>query len=102
MEKKYYPLLEEFIKKFASLQDPIIAKGSGCPECLNTGYSGRTGIFEVLNVDEDIHDLIIKRAHTSSIEKSATAKNMRTMQEDGLMKVLNKQTTLEEVMRVTK
>jgi type II secretory ATPase GspE/PulE/Tfp pilus assembly ATPase PilB-like protein len=93
---------KELVEKYSATEKPIAAKGQGCPECLNTGYSGRTGIFEVLNVDEDIHDLIINRAHSSSIEAAAIAKNMKSMYEDGIIKVLNKQTTLEEVIRVTK
>jgi type II secretory ATPase GspE/PulE/Tfp pilus assembly ATPase PilB-like protein len=92
----------ELLNKFSKLPKPLIAKGKGCSHCLNTGYAGRTGIFELLKVDEDIHDLIINRAHTSAIENSAKAKNMRTMYEDGMIKVLNKQTTLEEVIRVIK
>ncbi|MFA6525061.1 MAG: GspE/PulE family protein [Patescibacteria group bacterium] len=90
------------VAKYSNKEQPTVAKGKGCPACLNTGYSGRTGIFEVLKVDEDIHDLIINRAHSSSIEDTARAKNMKTMYEDGIIKVLNKQTTLEEVIRVTK
>ncbi|MBU2236358.1 GspE/PulE family protein [Patescibacteria group bacterium] len=95
-------LPKEYVEKYSDKSQPTVAKGKGCPECLDTGYFGRTGVFEILNVDEDIHDLIISRAHTSAIEKSAKDKNMKTMHEDGIMKVLNKQTTLEEIIRVTK
>lgn len=96
------PLHEDADDKQSLETKTVYAKGKGCPQCLDTGYSGRTGIFEVMNVDDDIHDLIIKRAHTSVIEKSARAKNMKTMYEDGMKKVLNKQTTPAEVIRVTK
>lgn len=75
-------------------------KGTGCKVCANTGYSGRIGIFEVLEIDENIKELIIKRASSSEILKTARAGGMTTMFEDGINKTIQAITTLEEILRV--
>ncbi|HID97480.1 MAG TPA: type II secretion system protein GspE [Thermodesulfobacteriaceae bacterium] len=76
-------------------------QGQGCTMCANTGFSGRTGIFELLPVDDDIRRLILKEADSASILETAKASGMKTIRQDGLRKVLLGDTTLEEVMRVT-
>ena len=76
-------------------------RGPGCENCLETGYFGRTGIFELLVMDDDIRELIIKQQGSHIIKETAAEKGMRTLREDGLYKALNGQTTLEEVCRVT-
>ena len=70
--------------------------------CGNTGYDGRTGIFEVLEMTEDIKKMILKRSSSDEIMAVAQRSGMTTMLEDGLEKALNGITTLEEVLRVTK
>lgn len=77
-------------------------KGAGCVVCGQTGYSGRLGIFEALEMDNDIKDLVLRRASNTEIEKTARANGMTTMFEDGVEKVLSGITTLEEVMRVSR
>jgi len=76
-------------------------RGFGCENCLETGYLGRTGIFELLIIDDDIKDLIIKRSGSYIIKEAAVEKGMSTLREDGLQKALAGETTLEEVCRVT-
>ncbi|UCG48285.1 MAG: type II secretion system ATPase GspE [Phycisphaerales bacterium] len=76
-------------------------KGLGCDKCLKTGYIGRTGIFELLTVDEQIKELITARQSSHVIKRTAVEKGMRTLREDGQRRVLAGQTTLEEVCRVT-
>jgi len=76
-------------------------RGLGCKNCLETGYLGRTGIFELLVINDDIKELIIKRSSSHIIKKAAIEKGMSTLQEDGLCKALAGKTTLEEVCRVT-
>ncbi|MFC1595124.1 GspE/PulE family protein [Patescibacteria group bacterium] len=83
-----------------NIKKALIFKGKGCKTCGNTGYIGRIGIFEVLVMAENIKDLIIKRASSDEIMKIAKKNNMTTMLEDGVEKVLNGATTLEEVLRV--
>jgi general secretion pathway protein E len=76
-------------------------KGLGCDDCLKTGYFGRTGIFELLIVDDQIKELIIKRCGSHVIKETAIGRGMTTLRQDGLRKALAGQTTLEEVCRVT-
>ena len=77
-------------------------RGKGCGYCGGSGYKGRTGIHEVLRVDEEIRELILERASTSQIRRAAMAKGFRDLRFDGLKKVVSGATTLEEVIRVTK
>jgi len=78
----------------------ILAKGSGCNECNNTGYLGRIGIFEVLKVTPKINRLILAHASAKEIEKQALEDGMITMKQDGYLKALEGITTIEEVLRV--
>jgi len=77
-------------------------RGRGCGYCGGSGYRGRTGIHEVLKVDEAIRDLILERASTGQIRRAAQANGLRDLRFDGLRKVVAGVTTLEEVIRVTK
>jgi type IV pilus assembly protein PilB len=79
-----------------------LSKGKGCNSCTNTGYLGRTGIFEVLVLNEDIRKLIIEKNSSDDINNLALQQGMVSLIQDGYMKVLNKITTLEEVYRVAK
>ncbi|MCK5473062.1 MAG: Flp pilus assembly complex ATPase component TadA, partial [Planctomycetes bacterium] len=76
-------------------------KGIGCKNCLEAGYLGRTGIFELLAIDDDIRELIIKRQGSHIIKEAAVQKGMGTLREDGLRKAFAGETTIEEVCRVT-
>ncbi len=76
-------------------------RGSGCNPCRQTGYRGRTAIFEFLVLDDDLRSLILRRASSGEIMKLARTKGMRTLRGDGMEKVRQGLTRLEEVMRVT-
>jgi len=75
--------------------------GAGCDHCLQTGYYGRTAIFELLEVDEDIKELITRRCPAHAIKQNALQKGMRTLRDDGLRQARAAVTTLAEVLRVT-
>jgi type IV pilus assembly protein PilB len=77
-------------------------RGAGCPECNHTGYKGRLGIFELMNVDERFHDPILRRAGAPEYLRLAQEKGMKTMFEDGLVKVTEGITTIEELLRMTR
>jgi type IV pilus assembly protein PilB len=77
-------------------------KGKGCAVCHHTGYRGRVGIFEVLEVTPEIEVLITQKASSEAIVQQAIADGMTTMTEDGLSKVQQGVTTIEEVVRVTR
>ena len=90
---------EEAEKKIPSM----LFKGSGCSACNNTGYKGRIAIFEIMNVDEEMRDLISnKQATIDKIRELNRKKGMLSMFEDGLRKASLGITTLEEVLRVIK
>ena len=75
-------------------------RGKGCEECGNLGYKGRIGIYEVLPVSERISRLILERKDEKTIVDEAVSEGMITMRQDGYLKVLRGQTTIEEVLRV--
>lgn len=75
--------------------------GRGCEQCANTGYFGRSGIFELLIIDDDIRKLILKNADSNQIREVARQNGMKTLLEDGLDKVKAGITTFSEVLRVT-
>ncbi len=75
-------------------------RGKGCPECNNTGYRGRVGIFEVITVSEKIGKMVLEHSSTTDIEKEAIAEGMITLKQDGYLKVLEGITSIEEVLRV--
>ena len=84
-----------------SSTDARFYKGRGCDTCLGTGYLGRTGIFELLVIDDHIKELIAGRDSSHLIKQAAVEKGMSILRDDGLRKALAGQTTLEEVYRVT-
>jgi type IV pilus assembly protein PilB len=96
-------LPSEIINNFAGKKSTVtIYQGAGCKICHLTGYSGRIGVFEVLEVTKSIRDLITKRQDADVIMQKAIEEGMTTMLDDGLDKVLKGLTTIEEVLRVTK
>lgn len=83
------------------LTDTIkIHKAKGCIACNNTGYKGRQGVFEFLQVTNEMRDLIIKRASASEIKELAIKQGMHTLRQEGIDKILEGTTSVEEVLRV--
>ena len=78
-----------------------IFRAAGCEKCHGSGYSGRTGLYEVLTVTEEIRRLAIRNADSGQIKAAALAQGMRTLRDDGALKVVAGITTLDEVARVT-
>jgi len=79
----------------------IFYEGKGCDLCHNTGFKGRTAIFEYLPMNEAVRREIINKSSTESIKKVAMASGVRTLREDGWQKVKQGITTISEVLRVT-
>jgi type IV pilus assembly protein PilB len=77
-------------------------RGKGCDRCGGSGYSGRVGIFEVMDITEKISRLVMEQATAGDLEKQAKSNGMLTMVEDGYLKSLEGITTIEEVMRVSR
>ncbi|MEC8022543.1 MAG: type II secretion system ATPase GspE [Myxococcota bacterium] len=82
------------------MDDMTFYRPGGCEICGN-GYKGRAGLYELLVVDDEIKSLIVQRAESSRIKRVAIQAGMRTLRDDGAMKVLSGQTSVDEVMRVT-
>ncbi|MFB3917312.1 MAG: type IV-A pilus assembly ATPase PilB [Terriglobales bacterium] len=76
-----------------------IKKGRGCEACRNTGHKGRTGLYEVMEVDDEIKELILVGASAMELKKKAIERGMLTLRRSGLIKVMEGITTLEEVIR---
>jgi len=81
-------------------KNSIIYKAKGCEKCLNTGYRGRIGIFEIMTLGYKLKNLILKTYDSYRIKEEALRFNLVTLRQDGIQKVLNGITTIEEVLRV--
>lgn len=99
-------ILEEIRKVLGSLMpksgsEPVkLFKGTGCEACGHSGFLGRIGIYEVMSISEGISKLILERKDSMTIEAKAKEEGMITMKQDGYMKVLAGQTTIDEILRV--
>ena len=73
----------------------------GCEECNHKGYSGRSGIYELLIVDDDLRSMVVAGATTGTIRAAAIGRGLKTLRDDGIRKALEGITSLDEVRRVT-
>ena len=78
-----------------------IFRAKGCEKCLETGYRGRSGIYEFLRMTESIKGLVLQTSDSNQISKAARAEGMVNLREDGIQKVIEGKTTISEVLRVT-
>lgn len=92
-------LLEDLGVSEAVAKTKKFYRGAGCSRCNDSGYKGRTGIFELLVLNEKVRLLVIEKAHTAAIKKAAVESGMKTLLEDGLTKIYSGITTIEEVLR---
>ncbi len=92
----------EHKKLIPALKDTdYVFKGTGCKECNYKGYSGRTGIYELLMIDDDIKEKIMTRSDARAIKNLAISKGMQTLLDDGILRIKDGTTSIEEVLRVT-
>ena len=101
--KEPYEVTEVVLKrlKIDAPSDTVFYHGKGCNKCNNTGYLGRMGTLEVLLIDDEIRDMIIKRRSSDDIKAYAASKGMRSLRENAFKKCLMGLTTIEEVLRIT-
>jgi general secretion pathway protein E len=99
----YLPTPEELkeIGLSAEKKPRMIYRPKGCDACNGTGYRGRTGIYEIMMVDDAIRELAVKKVDSGSIKRAAVQKGMRTLMEDGGRKVMRGITSVAEVLSVT-
>ncbi len=89
---------DQIAEKFPN---PLFYKAQGCEHCFNTGYKGRLGIFEIMVLNDSLKSLLLKTHDSNQIKLMALEHGMITLHQDGIHKVLNGITTMEEVLRVT-
>jgi type IV pilus assembly protein PilB len=99
--KEVEELPEEEKKKIKIPQNFKIYEAVGCDECNKVGFSGRIGIFEVLEMTKNLEEIILKEPSEAKILEEARRQGMITMRQDGILKVLKGETTIEEVLRET-
>ena len=98
-KESYYPT-PSVHKTFQIREDVLLYRGKGCPACKYKGYRGRTGVYEVLVMDDELREMINNRVPSEVLKRRAHEKGMRIMRDDAVMKVLFGNTTLEEALTV--
>ncbi len=83
------------------LEKQPVYKGTGCGQCQHTGYKGRIAIFEMFEMNNELRELAFAKAPTIELRKAAKASGMRTLMEDGKIKIFKGTTTPAEVVRIT-
>ena len=103
--KAEYTPTEEQLMELELRPDDVVGKkfyyGKGCDNCNNTGYRGRLGIYEMMLLDDDMRDMIIKHASTQVLRAEAKKRGMRTLRQSGLLAIYDGITSIEEVVRET-
>ncbi len=99
--KKALKSLPEGVEKPKIDSNFKIVKPAGCKQCNSTGYKGRVGIFEAIVIDDEMEKFILTSPSTAALKEKATEKGMTTIYQDGILKVIQKLTTMEEIERVT-
>ena len=100
VEKNMRETLGEFMPQEFKDKPLLLWRGKGCPECGNTGYYGRVGIFEIILTSNAINKLILRRANAEDIENEAKKDGLITMKQDGFLKALDGVSSIEEILRV--
>lgn len=90
-----------YLGKQQKLKEVLFYRGRGCQQCGNSGYKGRLGIYEILEVDDKMQQLILTKASRDALQKAAIEAGMITIPQDGFIKAKNGITSIEEVLRVT-
>ncbi len=99
----YRPTAEE-LKKLGIKEEGdayLFYRGQGCSHCMKTGYRGRSGLYEILLLDDEIRNMVLSKVDSGRIKTLAISKGMMTLREDGARRVVAGLTTTEEVLRVT-
>ena len=93
--------LEDLRLEISQFPDEKIFVGKGCDECFQSGFSGRTAIYELMPIDSTVQEQIVDKASASLIKRTAIQRGLRTLRMDGVEKLLLGMTTPEEILRVT-
>ncbi len=96
--KTSYTPDNRYLEYFGLSKKGSFVKGTGCEKCKGSGYKGRIGLFEVLEIDNDLRFMILEKAPMNALQEYVDKTNMRTLKQDAIEKVLAGETTLEEVL----
>jgi type IV pilus assembly protein PilB len=103
--KQEYVPTDELLWQLGLTREQVAGRtffyGKGCDRCLNTGYRGRTGVFEIMVIDDPLRNLIMQRSSTNAIRRLGVERGMRTLRRAGLLHIFDGITTIEEVVRAT-
>ena len=103
-EEQFRPIVEQLMELELRPEHVTGRKfhyGKGCEMCNNTGYKGRQGIYEIMLLDDEMRDMIIKHASTQVLRAESKKRGMRTLRQSGLIAIYDGVTTIEEVVRET-
>jgi type II secretory ATPase GspE/PulE/Tfp pilus assembly ATPase PilB-like protein len=101
--ESYHPPIEALHRLGVSPkegEDVVFYRGRGCDRCKSSGYRGRMALFELMPMTEAVRDLILRGASSAVIRTQAIQDGMRTLRDDGVLKVLEGATTVDELLRV--
>ncbi|MGH6933804.1 MAG: type II secretion system ATPase GspE [Dongiaceae bacterium] len=90
------------LRRYSAAPEIILHQPRGCDECHGAGFFGRTSIFETMVMSDEIRRLVLRHAEANELQRAAVAEGMRTMYDDGMLKAIAGETTVEEVLRVTR
>ena len=99
-KEKYMPT-KNALKDLGLKRDIEFYRGKGCEQCKKTGFVGRTGIFELMIVDEEVRKMVNAKTSADEIKRKAVERGMKTLRDDGLTKIRAGVVTPDEVLRVT-
>ncbi len=91
-----------FLVKKQKIKNVLFYRGRGCQQCNNSGYKGRLGIYEIIEINDEISQMILTKASRAELQKAAVKNGMITILQDGFIKAKSGITSIEEVLRVTK
>jgi general secretion pathway protein E len=94
---------EPALMRLVPMEDRATAtfkRGAGCDQCLNTGFTGRTSVVELLTVNQNFRDAVMQKLPTKALQHAAVQEGMQTMWQRGLRRVYSGQTTMDEILRV--
>jgi type IV pilus assembly protein PilB len=103
-KEEYTPSDEELLElnlHKEDVQGRTFFRGKGCETCNNSGYTGRLALFEIMEFDDALRELILSQASTAVIRIEAQKRGMRNLRESGLLSIYDGQTTIDEVVRET-
>jgi type II secretory ATPase GspE/PulE/Tfp pilus assembly ATPase PilB-like protein len=100
--KEEYVPSKALVEKWgiSTKKNPVLYRGKGCEHCKGTGFHGRTGIFELMVIDDELREMVIAGVSTINLRKKAQEKGMQLLSQDGMLKVVSGITTIEEIARV--